>query len=241
MKKPLTLLATLVMSAGWTLILATPALAVCHLVAISANPNPAPEDKNVKITVTRTIVGGGCTGNVEYRTQDGTAKAPSDYKSIPPSTFSFTNPTQSTFEFTVELVDDKTFEADENFEAHFKHTPTSPPHLGDPSAVRSGSVVVTIKDNDPSPAPPPAGTTPKASPTPTTTASPTAAPTTGASPGTPLVIAGSPTPTGSPTPLAGGKTPEKKGASTGLIIGGIAILLAAGAGVGLWFLRKTPA
>lgn len=124
------------------------------------------------------------------------------------------------------------------------------------SMVASVTVNPASSSPSPSPSPSPSQTKPTATPTrtstntptptptpsPSPTQTPTASPSNTLSPGSPLPFGASPTdsPSASPSPQAGSQD-EDGGAPVGLIVGIVALVLAAGAGVGLWLLRRTPA
>uniref|UniRef100_A0A3Q2W2E3 Solute carrier family 8 member 4a n=1 Tax=Haplochromis burtoni TaxID=8153 RepID=A0A3Q2W2E3_HAPBU len=68
---------------------------------------------SLKLTVSRHGGESGCTVKVEYRTEDGTANAGSDYE-FAEGTLVF-KPGETTKEFTVGVIDDDIFEEDEHF------------------------------------------------------------------------------------------------------------------------------
>ena len=228
MRKLLAFSVTIVISAGWLLATAGPAAAKCHDVSIDASPNPVEEGvTNVTVTITRVIVGEGCSANISYTTSDGTAKEPDDYRRTfgHCSEFDGTDGAKKeTCKFDVPIREDTIFEGDENFKVAFSG-------VSDVSV--SGEVIVTIKDDDPSP-PPPAASPPKAPPAKSPSPSPSPSPAKSATP-TPSP---SLTPSPSPSAIAAAK---KGGPPAGLIIGLIALVVAGGAGAGLWYLRKNAA
>jgi hypothetical protein len=237
-KKGVFLVATMGLVSGFVILTAGPAAAKCHVVQFSKSDYPVKEgDGKVTVTINRAIFAEGCSGTIDYNTIDGAARAPSDYKATS-GKHDFTNPLEPTFSFDVPIEDDNAFEGEEKFSVHFKHTPSG---TGSGFGPVEGTATVSIQDNDPSPTPPPpAGTSPKTSPTATATASPTATPTATTTPGSPLPLEEA-SPEESPTVAVDEKAAEEDGAPTGLIVAAIAFVLAAGAGVGLWFLRRTPA
>lgn len=229
MKRLVSLLATLVMAGSLVLIIAHPSFAFCHIVGFSQSNYFVKEDVgSVSVTITRNIVGPGCTGYVEYTTSDDTAKAPADY--TPTSgRHDFVNPTEASFTFTVPIKDDKNHEPTEQFKVSF---------TGDNNGPSSGSATVTIEDNDPAPPPPP-----PPSPSPSPSPSPEESPGPDASPEEPPELPGQvaePTPTPTRTGTVAGEE-TGGGIPGGLLIAIIALLLAAGAGGGLWWLRRRSA
>ena len=229
MRKLLAFSVTIAISAGWLALSAGPAAAVCHEVSIDAAPNPVEEGvTNVSVTITRVIPAGtdGCTANINYTTSDGSAKEPDDYRRTFGHCSEFDPPDgaeKETCKFDVPIREDTIFEGNETFKVAFSGTSQSSV---------SGEVDVAIKDDDPSP--PPAASPPKASPAKSPSPSPSPSPAKSATP-TPSP---SLTPSPSPSALAAAK---KGGPPAGLIIGLIALVVAGGAGVGLWYLRKNAA
>jgi hypothetical protein len=229
MRKLLALGVTFALSAGWLITIAGPAAAVCHTVSIEAAPNPVEEGvTNVTVTITRLIPPNtdGCTANINYTTSDGSAKEPDDYKRTFGHCSEFDPPDgakKETCEFTVPIREDTIFEGNETFKVAFSGTSQSSV---------SGEVEVTIKDDDPSP--PPAAPPPKASPAKSPSPSPSPSPAKSPSP--------TPSPSLSPSPSPSAVAAAKKsGPPTGLIIGIVALVIAGGAGAGLWYLRKNAA
>lgn len=213
-----------------------PSSAACHAFTVEVSPTTAPEGSTVTVTVRRD--GAFSPSGVDVSTADGSAKVGQDYTEFK-RRVEFTNETQQTFNAAISIKDDTTYDPDETFKLVLSNAggcaipPNHPPFS-------YGQAIVTIKDNDPAPAtqPPPGGTSPKASPTATGQASPT--PTADGSPGSPVPLEGA-SPEETPTTAKEAQpTDEDDGSPTGLIVAAIGILVAAGAGFGLWFLRKTP-
>ncbi|XP_063058507.1 solute carrier family 8 member 4a [Engraulis encrasicolus] len=111
---------------------------------------------SVKLTVGRHGGDPGCTVKVDYRTEDATANAGSDYE-FAEGTLVF-KPGETVKEFTVGVIDDDIFEEDEHFYVHLSNPRVA--HRAevsvlDPSAVAPGSsllgphtATVTIYDDD---------------------------------------------------------------------------------------------
>lgn len=230
----------LILCGGYVLVSASPAAANCHDVTITANPNPVTEaNTDVTVTIHRVIRETGCTANINYMTEDGSATEPEDYKRVPTGHCSEfdTGPLASTTAdctFKVTIKDDPVYEGDQTFKVSFTGTSNAPV---------SDSTTVTIRDNEQSPTPTPRRTTTQPpSPTTSPSVSPTATkPGPSASPGSPLVLPGEGTPKATPTGNIRAQGDQKKGAPVGLIVGIVALVIAGGAGVGLWLLRRTPA
>jgi hypothetical protein len=130
--------------AALTVVVAPPAQAACHHFSVKATPATVPEGATVNVTVSRD----GAVGpsNIDVSTVDGTAKAGSDYTALR-QTVKFTTETSQTFE--VKTIDDNQQEPAETFRVHLANPggcTVNPNFVVDPDAV------VTIDDNDKTPA-----------------------------------------------------------------------------------------
>ncbi len=154
MKRLATLSAILIFAAGYIGLTATPAHAKCTDVKFSkSNYHVNEVDGEVAITIKRDISLLGCPGTLNYSTQDDSATAPFDYTQTSDE-YIFTEPTQSTYTFTIPIVNDVLLEGPERFKVSFEA-------FNDATTER-GTATVTIADNrfaTPPPPPPPSTTT----------------------------------------------------------------------------------
>lgn len=155
MTRALTILSTLLLSL--TLLIATPqpAEATCH----DANFSPATYEVNEKAgeVIVRVMLGNGhrpqggppqgCTGSVQYTTENGTAQEGADFVHTS-GTLSFNQFDDHEETIRISLIDDRAIEPDEAFTVKLTSCVGS-------ITVCNSQAVVTIKDNDPQ-SPPPA-------------------------------------------------------------------------------------
>ena len=124
---------------------------------ILPDPNQAPlvsisgatvtEGERAVLTITSSV--GGGSGSVQYRTVNGTATAPSDFRPPGAATLNFSGPGTNTV--IVDTVDDSDVEGTESFTVEL---------FGESGVdIGTGTATVTILDNDSAPDPCPAGQT----------------------------------------------------------------------------------
>lgn len=200
-------------------LLPLPAVAECHEASFSGMPYSANESAG-KITITVGNGGGQGLGSVDYRTKNGTAKSPKDYRSeegtlvFPPGT--------TTVSFVIEIENDGTQEPDETFLVELSNPTGCFTTIPEPATV-------TIEDNDQQIVQP----TPTPTPTPTQTKKPKPKPTTAS----PSPSPSSPSPTTSSSPIAIGDTDDGglSGGALAGIVGGTVVL---GGAAAFWVRRK---
>ncbi|KAI7796499.1 solute carrier family 8 sodium/calcium exchanger [Triplophysa rosa] len=98
---------------------------------------------SLKLSVTRHGGDSGCTVKVDYRTEDGTANAGSDYE-FAEGTLVF-KPGETVKELTVGVIDDDIFEEDEHFYVHLSNPRVvhrAEVSVLDPNAVSSGNSII---------------------------------------------------------------------------------------------------
>jgi hypothetical protein len=186
-------------------------------------------ESNAEVTITVKRDGNSSTqtdlGSIEWETVPGSANTADFVSATGTVTFPPGNGLQT---FTVRIRDDGAHEGNEAFQIQFKENSNT-----GSIDIHDGPATVTIVDNDAAPPPPvaPASPTPRASPT-AAAPSPSPSPVPSPSP--------SPTesPTPSPTPTARAAAASDGGPPWGLIIGLLALFIASGAGVALWYLRR---
>jgi hypothetical protein len=217
------LLAILIVALAWSL----PAISAEHNAVFDPDTYQEAETAgDVVLTVNR---GPSPTakGSIDWETVNGSANN-ADF--VPNSgTLSFAAD-QNKATITIAIRDDGAFEGNETFQVRFKEGTES-----GAITTHGGPATVTIVENDQPPPPPVAPASP------TARASPTAAPPPSPSPAPPPTLPPSPSPTPSPTPTVRAAAEDGGGTPWGLIIGLIALFLAAGAGVALWYIRKAQA
>ncbi len=156
MKRLATMSAILIFAAGYIGLTAAPAHAKCTDVKFSkSNYHVNEVDGEVTITIKRNISLLGCPGTLNYRTQDDSATAPFDYAEVNEE-YIFTDPSQSTYTFTIPIVNDVLIEGSERFKVSFE--------AFNDGTTESGTATVTIADNrfvtpPPPPPPPPSSAT----------------------------------------------------------------------------------
>ena len=152
MKRLATLSAILIFAAGYIGLTAAPAHAKCTDVKFSkSNYHVNEVDGEVAITIKRDISLLGCPGTLTYSTQDDSATAPFDYTQTSDE-YIFTDPSESTYTFTIPIVNDVLLEGPEKFKVSFEA-------FNDATTER-GTATVTIADNRfATPPPPPPSTT----------------------------------------------------------------------------------
>ncbi|XP_048085983.1 LOW QUALITY PROTEIN: solute carrier family 8 member 4a [Alosa alosa] len=110
---------------------------------------------SLKLTVGRHGGDPGCTVKVDYRTEDGTANAGSDYE-FAEGTLVF-KPGETLKEFTVGVIDDDIFEEDEHFYVHLSNPRVvhrAEVSVLDPAAVATGNSMLGLTALNSSPVPP---------------------------------------------------------------------------------------
>nr|AAI63335.1 Solute carrier family 8 (sodium/calcium exchanger), member 4a [Danio rerio] len=98
---------------------------------------------SLKLSVTRHGGDSGCTVKVDYRTEDGTANAGSDYE-FAEGTLVF-KPGETVKELTVGVIDDDIFEEDEHFYVHLSNPRVvhrAEVSILDPNAVSPGNSII---------------------------------------------------------------------------------------------------
>ncbi|KAL1252873.1 hypothetical protein QQF64_017566, partial [Cirrhinus molitorella] len=98
---------------------------------------------SLKLSVTRHGGDSGCTVKVDYRTEDGTANAGSDYE-FAEGTLVF-KPGETVKELTVGVIDDDIFEEDEHFYVHLSNPRVvhrAEVSVLDPNAVSPGNSII---------------------------------------------------------------------------------------------------
>ena len=195
-----------------------PAGAACHVASFSGQPYVANESAG-KVTITVTNGQGAGLGSVDYKTKNGTAKAPKDYTAAE-GTLVFPPGTQ-TVSFNVAIVNDGTQEQDETFFVELSNPTGCFTTLPDEPAK------VTIEDNDQQ------IVQPTPTPTPTQTKKPTPKPSTAS----PSPTSSSPSPTSSSSPIAIGDT-DDGGLSGGALAGIIGGTVVVGGAAAFWVRRK---
>lgn len=222
-------LLTLAFTVAVLLLGAQPAVALCHSASFSeAQYSVAESAGAATITVDRPVPTGygGCEGNVDYSTSDGTAKAGADYTATSGTLHFGLTETAKTFQ--VPIKEDSLSEGNENVNL------TLTKRANDNITVVGGPATLTITDNDPSPAASPSRSpkaSPKASPSPSPSPSPPPSPSPEASPVT------SPT----PSPTREAKVEDlRPGTPVAAIVAIVGVLVAGAAAAGLWWLRRKP-
>ncbi|XP_033834793.1 sodium/calcium exchanger 1 [Periophthalmus magnuspinnatus] len=105
---------------------------------------------SMKLTVSRHGGESGCTVKVDYRTEDGTANAGSDYE-FAEGTLVF-KPGETTKEFTVGVIDDDIFEEDEHFYVRLSNpriVHRAEVSLLEPNSITSSNSMVGISSHVP--------------------------------------------------------------------------------------------
>jgi hypothetical protein len=219
---------------GFLLGLAVPAFAPCHVGSFVGAPYQVAEGAGKVVIIYSNGAGAQPGGTVDYRTSNGSATAPADYKATSgtlrwgaaggTASAAAINPAYRSFE--VPIHQDARDEKAETFRIVMSH------FTGCFDASMSEKIaVVTIADDDNAPAPQQS----TQSPSPQTSAPAKSSPTAHATP-TPSArqtTAASPTPTPTPTSLAAPETGSDGGLSGGglaAIVGGV-IVVGGGAAV----------
>lgn len=239
--------ARILMTAGACLAAVIPAhvaLAACHYFAISPQERPANEGHGpVNLIVTR--FGEGAPSSVRVRTSNGTAVAGQDYQPFD-QRVRFEDGTRQTIEIVI--INDEAVEGEERFKVTLSEGSGcngTPSDHGPPATV-------IIQDDDPSPPPPqfqgPGSAWEKLHPSPPPP-SPRVSPS--PSPSPPPTVEVSPTPSEVPdvvesseptqTVAAAADNEEKGPSSMVPIVVAIALVVAGGAGAGIWWLRRRAA
>lgn len=261
MKKLFALVATLTLTVGLMLVAVSQALAcVPAKFSLEVTPRTVEEGGRVRITVKADNPSDGSTIDIE--TVDESAKTGQDYTGIPKQSLHFgmigSSQNQKSYEFTVPVANDSTTEAAETFKVRLSNPrtctgggPEQPDGVVAPEPVR-----VTIAANNTVSNPPATSPALKTSPVPSSSrqslspasnTSPVHSPSpqshlpdaqsaqqTGQSP------EGAPEAAGSESPSALIRAQRKSGdGNKAAIVVTIALLTAAGAGFGLWKLRRS--
>jgi cobalamin biosynthesis Mg chelatase CobN len=204
------------------------ALAACHSFSVSASPETVAEGDAITVTVKRD--GQVLPSSVDVTTVNDSAKSGEDFDGGT-TKVTFANGTEQSFKLSTK--DDANPEANEKFKLHLSNGAGCTPGV---TFAYGADEILTIQDNDAAASN--QGTQAQASSPQSPAASPTAAPGEEAAA---AGEAGSGVLDLSPTPAVQASSDEPKGRSGVLIVVAIGVLLAAGAGAGLWFLRRTPA
>lgn len=203
------------------------AVAACHIAAFEASAYNTGESAGI-VTVKVELQGGtsSCSGTVHYKTQNGSAAGGQDFDHRE-GDVAFTANDDREESIQIPIREDSAVEGDETFSVELSNpTGTLGPGTGSPTTV-------VIQDNDQAapPPPPPPPPPPKPSPSPA------------ASPGVPVAVPSpspSPTLSPSPSPTTLAKAKESEGFPVVAIIAIAALLVAAGAGGLLYWVRKRP-
>ena len=207
------------------------AFAACHAFTVSASPETVAEGGALTVTVKRD--GQVLPSGVDVTTVNDSAKAGDDFEGGT-TKVTFTSGTEQSFRISTK--DDSNTETSERFKLHLSNGTGCTPGV---TFSYGADQIVTIQDNDAAANQGTSGSNPGQAPP---SAAPTASAT--ASPGAEAAAEGEPAPGGaldlSPTPAVQASSEERRGPSGVLIAVAVGILLSAGAGAGLWFLRRTP-
>ena len=228
--------------AGFLLVLAAPAGAPCHEGSFVGAPYRVDEGDGKVVITYSNGAGAQPGGTVDYQTEDGTAKAPADYRSTSGTlrwgaaggtaggTASVSGVSPAYRGFEVPIQQDTRDEPGETFKINMSHFTGC-----FDAAISEKTATVTIVDDDPAPKPKQstqASAPPKQTPSKTPSASPTSAPLKSAPP------PGSPGPTQTFVPVAGPDSNSGGGISGGALAGIVAGVIVVGGGVALLVRRR---
>jgi hypothetical protein len=180
MMKRLSLLFAL--TAGSLILAASPAFAPCHSITFAGAPYSVNEGAGT-VTIRVSNGAGAQTEDqmVDYKTDDGTAKAGTDYVDKNGTVMFGANSGTSELSFDIVIKDNNIHESTEQFKVELSNV--RPPSSCIPSpSIDEQSATISIIDNDPKPTPKPSTPRPTPTPTPTPTPSPSASPTASATP-----------------------------------------------------------
>ncbi len=214
---------------GAVLLLGLPgaAVAACHTAAFTQLQIQVDEGGG-QVELTVELVGGQptCSGSVRYQTVNGSAQSPDDYTART-GELTFTPGDDRRESFTVPIINDDDDEGRESFTVRLSQG--SQPGDIQPS---SDPATVFISDNDDPPSPKATASARPTLPSKSAAASPTETST--ASPGA------TPTATVSGTPRTDAAPAGSGGSGAGPLIAILALLTAAGGGLGVWLWRTRP-
>lgn len=218
---------------------APPAWAPCHIVEFNPSSYSVGETAGeARLTVTNNGGQQSADMHFDYRTANGTAKAPGDY-SAESGTATFDANGPGLVMIDIPIKNDTADEPSETFTVTISNVRPASSCLP-PPGISGSTATVTITDNDPKPQPKAVSTPTRTTETTRASATPTPASTPSPTPTNTATRSPSPTPTPTPTPTetAAALADEDGGGLSGGALAGIALGLAVLGGAAVILVRR---